>query len=345
MGSMIGALGQILAGRRRTSTRTPPFVGGRGVPGTPAAPTPGMPLPMPGASQVPGGTAGLQPRTGVLGMLQNPNVAATALAAAQQLTRPRYAGETGMGNAVSAVTAGFNQLVQQKALQQARELAAEERRTKNSQWEREQTRKDSDTSNQNRRRDAQTVNEDEDRVVRREINETDRQYKERTAKVAEQNAASTKQNADSLETSRGAELAFQQERLAQAAASHKLEREKFDEAKSQFDRGLITKDQLEQKKLAVDWAQVGVARERNTLLRAKAGELSVDVKLWGAAVDDATNIVKLQASQEFPTEKPTDRSQQVQRLAEELYQKAKSKRSLESSASEDPGSENPYRKR
>jgi hypothetical protein len=42
------------------------------------------------------------------------------------MTRARYPGESGIGNAVNAVTAGYNTLAQQRQMQVARELAERE---------------------------------------------------------------------------------------------------------------------------------------------------------------------------------------------------------------------------
>jgi hypothetical protein len=245
-----------------------------------------------------------------------------------------------MNNAVNAVTAGFNQLAQQKAMQQAREQLAQEQATKNAQWDREQKRKESDTSGENARRTAQSQNDANKTNNEKLQGETDRQYKARMAKVAEQNATSTKENTDSLKTFRVGELNAQEKRLKQAAEVHKLEQDKFEEVKRQFKAGQISKERYEKQKLSVDWAQVGVAHERNVLLKAKVGE-GVDVKLMGEAYDDAVNTLRLQAENDFSAD-AKNYPEATKKLAEQLYLERKSKR--DAAAAETPaGTKNPYR--
>lgn len=312
--------------------RTPPFVGGRAanqrgaVPGSPAAPTPGMPVPVQQRAGAPGGagTTGTPPRGGILGTLQDPNIASIALAAAQQLTRPRYPGETGMGNAVGAVTAGFNQLAQQRQLQLERERLALETKTKNDQWEREQTRKDADTAGTNARRTSQTAGEEEDRSLKMQVNETEAEYKRRMVKVAERNATSSETNANSLETSRGAEMAYQQERLRQAAEAHVLAKEKFVEEKRQFEKGLSSKEKLAAAQTSVDWAQVGVQRERTELMRVRAGESTNDPKLRAQAANIAARMIDSKRRNTVQTRNPPDLEKETEELTDKVYEYLKS---------------------
>jgi len=78
-----------------------------------------------------GGPASMpQKKGGVWSRLTDPSLAGIALAAGQQMTRARYPGESGIGNAVNAVTAGYNTLAQQRQMQYAREQAAREQRMK-----------------------------------------------------------------------------------------------------------------------------------------------------------------------------------------------------------------------
>jgi len=71
-----------------------------------------------------------QKKGGIWDRLTDPSLAGIALAAGQQMTRARYPGESGIGNAVNAVTAGYNTLAQQRQMQYAREQAAREQRMK-----------------------------------------------------------------------------------------------------------------------------------------------------------------------------------------------------------------------
>src|SRR6187399_1981691 len=67
-----------------------------------------------------------QKKGGIWDRLTDPSLAGIALAAGQQMTRARYPGESGIGNAVNAVTAGYNTLAQQRQMQVAREQAQRE---------------------------------------------------------------------------------------------------------------------------------------------------------------------------------------------------------------------------
>jgi hypothetical protein len=141
-------------------------------------------------------------KPGIWDRLTDPSLAGIALAAGQQMTRARYPGESGIGNAVNAVTAGYNQLAQQRAMQVAREEA----RRKADLEEREQKRKEQDTTSQAGQRTAQgkrweDMSADERRKARADaakqvLDQAERDraagYKGREVTVAEKNAESLK---------------------------------------------------------------------------------------------------------------------------------------------------------
>ena len=116
----------------------------------PNAPQAGSPASMP------------QKKGGIWDRLTDPSLAGIALAAGQQMTRARYPGESGIGNAVNAVTAGYNTLAQQRQMQVARELAEREwqaKQAKAAQDKLESEAKVGDYKSQGERRKAQTEDE------------------------------------------------------------------------------------------------------------------------------------------------------------------------------------------
>jgi hypothetical protein len=159
-------------------------------PHNPNAPAAGTPASMP------------QKKGGIWSRLTDPSLAGIALAAGQQMTRARYPGETGIGNAVNAVTAGYNTLAQQRQMQVAREEAARKARLE----EREQARKESGTTSENAQRTAQNerwkaMSENEKRkydfdkdkwIAEKGFKERELGYKGREVTVAEQNSESLK---------------------------------------------------------------------------------------------------------------------------------------------------------
>jgi len=141
-------------------------------------------------------------KPGIWDRLTDPSLAGIALAAGQQMTRARYPGESGIGNAVTAVTAGYNQLAQQRAMQVAREQAQREWEAK--QAKAKQEAKESDAritgiQSESERRAAQNAKDRADArrdAAQAEIDrynkEQDRILKGREVTTGETNAASLK---------------------------------------------------------------------------------------------------------------------------------------------------------
>jgi len=156
-------------------------------------------------------------KPGIWDRLTDPSLAGIALAAGQQMTRARYPGESGIGNAVNAVTAGYNTLAQQRQMQVAREEAARKAALE----EREQKRKEQDTTSQAGQRTAQgkrweDMSADERRKARQAAAqaELDRAEKDRAAGYKGREVTVAEKNAESLKADREARARTDEQRVA-----------------------------------------------------------------------------------------------------------------------------------
>jgi hypothetical protein len=209
-------------------------------------------------------------KPGIWDRLTDPSLAGIALAAGQQMTRARYPGESGIGNAVNAVTAGYNTLAQQRQMQVARELAEREwqaKQAKAQQDKLESEAKIGDYKSQGERREAQSA--DERRKARQAAAQAslDQAERDRAAGFKGREVATGEKNAASLETSR-------QETARQADLDYNLAVRKVanDEAEFQaLQKRNASLDDLARQKLKVDQGHLAVAQANSARMAAKEG--------------------------------------------------------------------------
>jgi hypothetical protein len=223
-----------------------------------------------------------QQKRGVWSTLTDPSLAGIALAAGQQLTRPRYPGETATGNAVSAVTAGYNQLAQQRAMQVAREEAARKAGLERE----EQYRKNIETNSQNAQRTGQVKRwEDMSTAEQQEFG-----LKTAAAKQAElkqewdQNMAlleqARKEGDTASEIQRRKDLTrIGDEQLKISERTVTNAEAKLAEDTRQFNLGRIDKNQLDQSRLALERIRSNAAatQAQAAMMRAGAEHLTPHV--------------------------------------------------------------------
>lgn len=303
------SLAQILM-QRRPGFRTPPFAGKTNpvgpVPGAPqpvpppVTQTPGTPLgaaPAPAPASTPQATAGGVPLKQRVwdGLVNNPSGANMLLAAAQQLTRPRYPGETGMGNAVSAVTAGMNQLSQMRQLQLDREKLNREYQLKLDEMglkKRETVAKEKDTdSNVTSRKEKAATDKALFEETVRHNTETEK-VAGRNAGASETNAAANAKNAESLATLRTQQIDNSKKQLDLQSKEYGLKERELAEKKRQFDKGLTSREEYQNMQVALERQKVQLEATRLAIVRDKAakatGELT-DLKIMSEAADQIFN--------------------------------------------------------
>ena len=209
-------------------------------------------------------------KPGIWDRLTDPSLAGIALAAGQQMTRARYPGESGIGNAVNAVTAGYNQLAQQRAMQVAREEA----RRKADLEEREQKRKEGEATSQAEERKAQgkrweDMSADERRKARQAAAqaEIDRAEKERAAGYKGREVTVAEENAKSLKTQR-------EEQARQADLNYNLAVRKAatdEETLKELRRRNANLDEIRAAELKVHQGQLDLGWARNQREANKEG--------------------------------------------------------------------------
>jgi hypothetical protein len=167
-----------------------------------------------------------------------------------------------MANAVGAVTAGFNQVAQARAAQWAREQEMAKAKLARE----EQFRKNIDTNSVIAQRGAQakrwedmSANEQQKYGFDREKFNADQQQRRMDDYHKTTREGIDQQNADSLKASREASAQHAKDELDHYKERHKLDREQFEEAKSQFDRKLITEEQYRAKQQSLAASRVGLA--------------------------------------------------------------------------------------
>jgi len=144
-------------------------------------------------------------KPGIWDRLTDPSLAGIALAAGQQMTRARYPGESGIGNAVNAVTAGYNTLAQQRQMQVARELAEREWKAKQDKAAIDKLKSEQEIA-ESKSRQQKIKDEAEDAKGKRNQARQDAAVREMEAidkgNTARRTAETAQQNADSLKAQR-----------------------------------------------------------------------------------------------------------------------------------------------
>jgi hypothetical protein len=265
-------------------------------------------------------------KPGIWDRLTDPSLAGIALAAGQQMTRARYPGESGIGNAVNAVTAGYNTLAQQRQMQVARELAEREwqaKQAKAQQDKLESEAKIGDYKSQGERREAQSA--DERRKARQAAAQAslDQAERDRAAGFKGREVATGEKNAASLETSR-------QETARQADLDYNLAVRKVanDEAEFQaLQKRNASLDDLARQKLKVDQGHLAVAQANSARMAAKEGneKLLPFMKEAGDSIygQERNNMqAAYNAGKPYQPIDPAEQERQVYSLAMRNYARA-----------------------
>jgi len=211
-----------------------------------------------------------QQKRGVWSTLTDPSLAGIALAAGQQMTRARYPGESGIGNAVNAVTAGYNTLAQQRQMQYAREQAAREQQMK-------QAKQDQDIAESKSRAEQNRAQ------AERYGKQTEHEERQDKLDKIKENNAETQRRVD--EVFKNANLTLEQQKAAAQQLMYENQKANLDLQYALAERNAIAAQKRHDEDVRHNKQSEATEQSRVELERAR-----VDLQRIKAAKDKVNNI-------------------------------------------------------